>query len=247
MDTLQTAVMTVLWDELLRRISLTSRALQQLQTDVCTVPVLYSSLIEDIGRARKGSDVYEAEAKTLTATEGYRADSQRRRGKKVLFGGSAGPEVRRSGREAFLIDTHYVICDCSSQELKQRKDAYKNVEERFGFLPETRSIDTEHIRAATGKLKRIYPQDLEEDFTAELCQFISMVKDEESVMFKKLLERGLRDAFPNVDICLRMNLTLPTANCSGGRSFSLLERVERRATATGKNRMPLPCWQLRMD
>ena len=42
-----------------------------------------------------------------------------------------------------------------------------------------------------------------------------MVKDEESVMamYKKLLELGLRDAFPNVDICLRMYLTLPIANC----------------------------------
>ena len=45
-----------------------------------------------------------------------------------MFGESAGPEVQRSGREAFLIDAHYVICDCLSQELKRRKDAYKNVD-----------------------------------------------------------------------------------------------------------------------
>ena len=125
-----------------------------------------------------------------------------------------------------------------SQELKRRKDAYKNVEEKFGFLTKTKSMDIEQIRAATEKLKKIYPQDLEEDFTAEFCQFISMVKDEESVMamYKKLLELGLRDAFPNVDICLRMYLTLPIANCSGERSFSALKRVKtyRRATVTEK-------------
>ncbi|XP_048031791.1 zinc finger MYM-type protein 1-like [Megalobrama amblycephala] len=238
METLETAVMTVLWDELLRTINLTSKALQQVQIDVCTVPILYSSLIEYIGQARNDFDVYEAEAKTLTATEGYKADSQRRRVKKVMFGESAGPEVPRSGREAFLIDTHYVICDCLSQELKQRKDAYKNVEEKFGFLTKTKSMNIEQIRAATEKLKKIYPQDLEEDFTAEFCQFISMVKDEESVMamYKKFLELGLRDAFPNVDICLRMYLTLPIANCSGERSFYLLKRVKtyRRATVTEK-------------
>ena len=77
MDTLETAVMTVLWDDLLRRINLTSKALQQVQIDVCTVPILYSSLIEFIGKARNDFNVYEAEAKTLTATEGYNADSQR--------------------------------------------------------------------------------------------------------------------------------------------------------------------------
>ena len=51
MDTLETAVMTVLWDDL-RRINLTSKALQQVQIDVCTIPILYSSLIEFIGQAR---------------------------------------------------------------------------------------------------------------------------------------------------------------------------------------------------
>jgi hypothetical protein len=34
MDTLETAVMTVLWDALLRRINLTSKALQPVQIDV---------------------------------------------------------------------------------------------------------------------------------------------------------------------------------------------------------------------
>uniref|UniRef100_A0A1A8CAC7 HAT C-terminal dimerisation domain-containing protein n=1 Tax=Nothobranchius kadleci TaxID=1051664 RepID=A0A1A8CAC7_NOTKA len=55
-------------------------------------------------------------------------------------------------------------------------------------------------------------------------------------MYKKFLELGLRDAFPNVDICLRTYLTLPIANCSGERSFSVLKRVKthQRATVTGK-------------
>lgn len=40
------------------------------------------------------------------AIEGYKAASQRRRVKTVMFGDSAGPEVWRSGCEAFLTDTH---------------------------------------------------------------------------------------------------------------------------------------------
>uniref|UniRef100_A0A8C5G7Z5 TTF-type domain-containing protein n=1 Tax=Gouania willdenowi TaxID=441366 RepID=A0A8C5G7Z5_GOUWI len=215
----------------------TPRAAQYEASQLITVmETLETAVMTYMGQARNDFDVYEAEAQTPTATEGYKADSQRRRVKKVMFGESAGPEVRRSGREAFLIDTHYVICDCLSQELKQRKDAYKIVEEKFGFLTKTKSMNIEQICAATEKLKKIYPQDLEEDFTAEFCQFISMVKDEESVtaMYKKLLELGLRYAFPNVDICLCMYLTLPIANCSGERSFSLLKRVKtyRRATVT---------------
>ncbi len=47
----------------------------------------------------------------------------------------------------------------------------------------------------------------------QFFQLISMEKNEQSVMVmhKKL---GLRDAFPNTDICLCTYLTLPTANCS---------------------------------
>ena len=92
--------------------------------------------------------------------------------------------------------------------------------------------------------KSMQPQKTEEnipslqDFTAEFSQFISMVKDEESVMamYKKLQELGLRDAFPNVDICLCMYPTLLIATCSGERSFSTLKRVKtyRRATVTEK-------------
>lgn len=38
------------------------------------------------------------------------------------------------------------------------------------------------MHAATDNLKEIYPHDLEEDFTAEFFQFISVVKNEQSVM-----------------------------------------------------------------
>ena len=92
-----------------------------------------------------------------------------------MFGESAGPEVQHSGREAFLIDTHYVICDCFSQELKRRKDEYKKVEEKFGFLTKTKSMDIEQIRAATEKLKKIHPQDLEED--PESCHYLTHIRN----------------------------------------------------------------------
>ena len=122
----------------------------------------------------------------------------------------------------------YVICDCLSHELQRRNEAYKHVEGKFGFLTKTKSMEIGEISAGMDNLRKIYPNNLEEDFTAEFSQFVSMVKNEKSViyMYQTLRELGLKDAFSNVDICLRIYLTLPIANCSGERSFSLLKPVK---------------------
>lgn len=74
--------------------------------------------------------------------------------------------MRHSGRDAFITDTHYVICDCLSHELQRRNEAYKHVEGKFGFITKTKSMEIGEISAAMDNLRKIYPNNLEEDFTA---------------------------------------------------------------------------------
>ena len=40
------------------------------------------------------------------------------------------------------------------------------------------------------------------------------------------MEPGIRETFPNVEVALRLYLTLLVSNCSGERSFSTLKRVK---------------------
>ncbi|CAM1312002.1 Uncharacterised protein r2_g2233 [Pycnogonum litorale] len=49
---------------------------------------------------------------------------------------------------------------------------------------------------------------------------------------KRIKEDGIANSFPNVDIALRIYLTLPVANTEGERSFSVLKRVKNQLRST---------------
>ena len=82
-----------------------------------------------------------------------------------------------------------------------------------------------------------YPEDLEDDLSEELIQFSALLKtdlgadmdkkkNKEVQMYKLIKENGLESAYPNVNIVLRIYLSLMVTNCSGERSFSKLKRVK---------------------
>lgn len=45
-------------------------------------------------------------------------------------------------------------------------------------------------------------------------------------MYSLIINENVRESFPNVEIVLRIYLTLMISNCSGKRSFSKLKRIE---------------------
>ena len=47
-------------------------------------------------------------------------------------------------------------------------------------------------------------------------------------MYKLLLEKSSKDCFPNVEVILRMYLSLMITNSSGERPFSKLKRIKNR-------------------
>ena len=64
-----------------------------------------------------------------------------------------------------------------------------------------------------------------------LCKFADIFKDDEPgnisfelFLYKRIIDRGVQDTFPNVAIALRMYLLV--TNCSAERSFSKLKVIE---------------------
>ena len=77
----------------------------------------------------------------------------------------------------------------------------------------------------------------ESDFPDELEQFVHFAKvSTENRQPMNLLsfirERNLQHVFPNVDIALRIYLTLPVSNASGERSFSKLAIIKHKLRTT---------------
>ena len=90
------------------------------------------------------------------------------------------------------------------------------------------------IREQSVRLQTKYNEDLADDFPDELAQFVnfSRVALTDPTTPRNLLslirERHLQSVFPNVDIALRIYLTLPVSNASGERSFSKLGIIKHR-------------------
>lgn len=89
------------------------------------------------------------------------------------------------------------------------------------------------IREKSVNLQAKYHEDLADDFPDELVQFVHFTKvSTENRQPMNLLsfirERHLQNVFPNVDIALRIYLTLPVSNASGERSFSKLGIIKHK-------------------
>lgn len=87
-----------------------------------------------------------------------------------------------------------------------------------------------------------YPNDLE-DFYPELKQFHAFLKSKfpakpkftHSDLYESLIRDNLASVFPNVEIALRIFLTLMITNCSTERSFSKLKRIKNEQVSCVKN------------
>ena len=57
-------------------------------------------------------------------------------------------------------------------------------------------------------------------------------------MYKLIKKNGLESAYPNVNIVLRIYLSLMVTNCSGERSFSKLKHVKNeQQTSLGQDKL----------
>ena len=62
--------------------------------------------------------------------------------------------------------------------------------------------------------------------------------NEEVQMYKLIKENGLESAYPNVNIVLRIYLSLMVTNCSGERSFSKSKCVKnQQRTSLGQDKL----------
>ena len=56
----------------------------------------------------------------------------------------------------------------------------------------------------------------------------------ELIIYRMLLQHGLKEVFPNVEIAYRLYLSLMVSNCTGERSFSKLKLIKNETRAKMK-------------
>lgn len=235
---LETALMLVIWTDILERFEKVSETLQSVETSIERVNRLYGSLVMYIESLREMFDEYERKAIDRCESD-YTSTTKRLKKRKLRPDEDNQEEVVLTGKEKFKVETFFVIIDRLKSELLRRKEAYCVVASTFSVFSNLSSMSPSEISERAAKLQALYKHDLEPSFVNECVHFSNLVKcsevGEKPINMSKFIRKeNLQQTFSNVDIALRMYLCTPISNCSAERSFSALKRVKSYLRSTLK-------------
>ena len=135
LDKLETAIMCVVWNDILQHTDRVNKSLQEAGIELCTVVQLYDSLISHFRRMRNQFDEFESTAKRYVASDcDYVEAAARIRARKRMANDGPSTEVSLAPRENFIVSTFYVIVDQLLAEMVRRRAAYADLNDKFGFL-----------------------------------------------------------------------------------------------------------------
>ena len=245
---LETGIYTVFWNDILQRTDATNKSSQHAKLDLNSAVVSLTSLQNYVASKRDSFDTYEQQGKELSGSTNY--DNPR---KTRLTHHSVRPDqldsshaegVQRSPSSIYKKESFLPVIDQFIASLDQRLQAYKHISSQFSFFRHLRKMHSNEIRAAAERLIRFYPDDLDVEFIAEMTQFAEFAnvfigEDPEDIsielfLYRLIMDKGVHDTFPNVEIALRIYLVLMVSNCSGERSFSKLKLIENRMRTSMK-------------
>ncbi|CAH1118218.1 unnamed protein product [Phaedon cochleariae] len=221
LNSLETAILSEFWGSVLKRFGIVSKILQGVDTDVEVVSRLYKSLITFVEEQRESFDTFEKAGKRK-CTDEYRNIHNRIVKRKKRDDESSEGEVVFQGRDHFRVNTFFPICDRLLGELRKRKTSYEAVTANFAFLCKLDTMSASEVRLNAIKLQKVYPIDLADDLQEEcvlLKQFLTSKENKMSLRQLSLFikQKDLKEAFPYIEIALRIFLCTAVTNCSAER------------------------------
>ncbi|CAG4963065.1 unnamed protein product [Parnassius apollo] len=228
---------TVVWHEILTRINDTSKNLQKENMDLYIACSLLNSLELYLLDIRDKFDEFLEKAKSFTdicESESTSEPRNRRRSVKLTRFEGESEHTQFTGDEKLKIEIFYPIIDSLCSNLKTRKTAYETVNDNFKFFTALPNMTYEGIKECCEKLARKYDQDISaENLISECLHYKHYLRDtrknEELFipdLYLQLKKEFLTSTFPNIEISLRIFLTLMITNCAGERSFSRLKLIK---------------------
>lgn len=222
MDNLEVAFLTTMWDAILRRFQHVSEYLQKVEMDLSQAHELISSLRDVISGLHDQFDMFEERAKKMSqsVTQNYKADTQRTRRRKKQADELSGPDcdIAMSGRYKFVVNVFNVIIDKLVAEVSKRCEAYKELDNTFGFLNKVSELSPQQIRSSATLLQNKYSCDLQEDLVDEFEHFREYIRNTDvksaSQCLQLMRKRNIHTVFPNVDIALRLFFNYTSNKCN---------------------------------
>ena len=172
---LETCILLKLWDTVLDQFQKINLSLQENGPTLNNAIHLLEALKSFVNGLRSDFEIYEEKGKKKSGVEEYKALSQRIWSRRRFFDEDPAEEIALSPREKFRVEVCLVNIDKLSGELEKRLTAYRNIENKFGFLSRLANLSNDHIQQAASMLMRKYP-DFENHFFTELAHFAAFVR-----------------------------------------------------------------------
>ncbi|XP_065645536.1 zinc finger MYM-type protein 1-like [Hydra vulgaris] len=238
MNTFEIVFLTIFWNDILCHFNETSKILQKENLNLDVAVRILKSLLHFIKDLRSQFENYQVKAKILLPNTDYRDSSKRtkKRSRRMAFFDGEAEELEFQGSYKFKIETYLPVIDSLTSNLEKRTLAYEKINDNFGFLVNIQTIANVELKDHCSNLAQIYKKDINENELFFECQqfkyYIS--KDEHSFTeFYSTLKRDhLKSTFPNIEISLRIFLSMMVSNCTGERSFSKVKLIKNELRST---------------
>lgn len=229
-----------MWSDVLISLDYTNKSLQGKSITLDAASSLLTGLAKKVEDLRKeGTKKYTEKAKatcgSLEITSCFRV--KRLRKVKRMAGEMAEDESHLLSAEKSFERECFVVFDRISSEMDKRANIYHSVSSDFNFLSGkslSEYSDSLLIKCAAD-LGAMYAKDID---TSELVNEVVTIKYHAKELIKDINKAShldvlnaisnyeLRDAYPNIEIALRIFLTMPVSVASCERSFSKLKMIK---------------------
>ena len=140
-------------------------------------------------------------------------------------------DIILQGIDKIRIETFFVIINHLVSSLRRRIDAYRDAREVFKVVTDFNDIDADQMREYSLAMANTYSGDLQAgEFADEMIQFVDFAKSRgcriPSSLAMLLHTEDLQSTFPNVEIAIRMYMSVMVSNCSGEQSFSKMALIK---------------------
>lgn len=229
-----------MWSDVLISLDCTNKSLQGKGTTLDVASSLLSGLAKKVEDLRKeGIKKYTEKAKAICDSMAIQSSFAVKRLRKVkrMAGETAEDEAHLlSSDKSFEIEC-YTVFDRIVSEMEKRAHIYHTVSSDFSFLSgkSLSECSVSFLEKCAADLGAIYSRDIDRvELVNEVAAFKFHAKELVKNIYKashldilKVISNyGLRDAYPNIEIALRIFLTMPVSVASCERTFSKLKIIK---------------------
>lgn len=251
LENFQTVLLIVIWNDILQRVDKVSKTLQTEELDLLGATKELESLSLFLNEKSEKFDDFEAEALKMANLSTPSYDRARKR--TMFFDEQRDEQFEKMDpRTRYRTGVFKPIFDHLVVQLSSRKNSYENLSKRFEIFSQLHEKKYEDLVEQAKKVAQYYSNDIcENDFVQECHHFQMYMKAEKLKRIRDcysyIKENSLTSTFPNLEVAIRVYLTLPVTNCSAERSFSALKKIksENRSTIADEklNSLMLLCTQ----